>query len=200
MKQFQRRTILFYSIVYTLYFSSFLNAGTLGDINNDDTINSEEAIYALQVTSGIKKQLTINVADNSNALDVNGNINASGTITGQLYSHYDDIEKENVNSITKVLELKENPGVLFITSFCYAPYQSSTELDSSIHLSINIDNIKCGADSSGVAKGNSVSHRSSATCIKKLNIGTHELNVSCAGWRIPVPEKLTLQYMILNDN
>jgi len=133
------------------------------------------------------------------ALDVNGNIRASGSIIGQFYSHYDHIYEEKVNSIQRTLELKQNNGVLFITSYCYSPYKSSSSGNSSLGIVIYIDNTVCGKDYSAVAGSGSVGHNASTTCIKKLDIGIHELKVTCGGNQITIPDELTMQYMVIND-
>jgi len=133
------------------------------------------------------------------ALDVNGNIRASGSIIGQFYSHYDHIYEKKVSSIQRSLELKQNNGVLFITSYCYGPYISSSSGNSSLGVNIFIDDIVCGKDYSGVAGSGSVGHTASTTCIKKLDIGVHNLKVTCGGNQIPTPEELSMQYMVVND-
>jgi len=132
-------------------------------------------------------------------LDVNGNIVASGTITGKFYSHYDHIERENESIISKNVELKENAGVLFITSYCTGKYQSTTMTESGLVSLIYIDDSVCSQDSSYVSRFGSLTHRASTTCIKKLNAGMHELKVECGGLLRISPNKISMQYMILND-
>jgi len=134
------------------------------------------------------------------ALDVNGNIRASGSIIGQFYSHYDHIYEEKVSSIQRSLELKQNNGVLFITSYCYSPYKaSSSPGTSSLGISIYIDDTVCGKDFSAFAGTALVGHHASTTCIKKLDIGVHELKVRCTPYPTATPDEITMQYMVIND-
>ena len=46
--------------MFFIYGTSNLNAGTIGDINNDDTVDTTEAVYALQVSAGISTKITSN--------------------------------------------------------------------------------------------------------------------------------------------
>jgi len=67
-------TILFFTITI---FDSYCYAEILGDINNDNQVNTKEAIYALQVSAGIENNLTI---ANKSSLDA-----ADGSPKDALY-------------------------------------------------------------------------------------------------------------------
>jgi len=67
MKTFKISNIILTILaVILIQYTSFGYAKTIGDINNDNQINTMEAIHALQVSAGIQDSITVT---NNNSLD-----------------------------------------------------------------------------------------------------------------------------------
>lgn len=157
-----------------------------------DIVSIQDTIGQNKIVVDKKGNMGIGTRSPNEKLVVNGNIEATGQIFGQLYSHYDNIFVENESSIERTISLNR-PGLLIISSDSSQKIIASR---SSLYLNIYIDNLLCGKDASHYGNGN-CTHFVSATCIMRLDKGEHQLKVDCGGSTLS--DSLSMQYVIIND-
>jgi len=158
-----------------------------------DIVSIQDATGQNKIIVDKKGNMGIGTETTKEKLVVNGNIEATGQLFAQLYSHYDNIHIDNEGLTERSLSLNR-PGLLIISGHCYkVNYASGT---SALSIQLFIDNLVCGGDYNAFSNGK-CSHQVSATCIKRLDRGEHQLKVSCGG--SGTPDGLNMQYVIIND-
>lgn len=96
--------LLISSVAVHLTFSGILRAETLGDVNGDGKINLLEAIYALQISSGIRPNNTIYVATKYFPLTAGNTWQYHGSVTSETdtyceYTYKKVLGEEQFNGV-----------------------------------------------------------------------------------------------------